>query len=233
MDRDTALAKIKKCLALSKSAEPHEAAAALRQAQKLMQQFDLGEQDVSLSDVREARVSAASTAANLWEVELVSLCADSMGCEVFARQLGFYNMAGNFVRSREYVFIGLDAAADVAAYAFSVLQRQCVKARKFHIQTQPRQCKPATKTARGDAFARGWVSGVRHLVERFAQPARNEQLLLEYLKAKHPNLKPEKVRNSERGRAQDAGHFGSGHQAGQKAELHRGVGATAAPALLT
>ena len=36
MDKKTAIDKIRKCLALSKSAEPHEAAAAMRQAQKAM-----------------------------------------------------------------------------------------------------------------------------------------------------------------------------------------------------
>jgi hypothetical protein len=35
MDRETALTKIKKCLALAKSSNEHEAAAAMRQAQKL------------------------------------------------------------------------------------------------------------------------------------------------------------------------------------------------------
>ena len=41
MTRDEALDKIKKCLALAASPEAHEAAAALRQAQKLMAQFGL------------------------------------------------------------------------------------------------------------------------------------------------------------------------------------------------
>lgn len=36
MNRDQALSKIKKCLALAASANPHEAAAGTRQAQKLM-----------------------------------------------------------------------------------------------------------------------------------------------------------------------------------------------------
>lgn len=32
MDKQTAISKIRKCMALAKSGEPHEAAAALRQA---------------------------------------------------------------------------------------------------------------------------------------------------------------------------------------------------------
>src|SRR5690348_8415840 len=45
-DKTRAMEKIRKCLALSKSANEHEAAAALRQAQKLMQMHDLDENDL-------------------------------------------------------------------------------------------------------------------------------------------------------------------------------------------
>ena len=58
MTRDEALDKIKKCLALAASPEAHEAAAALRQAQKLMAQFGLTETDVTLADVGEVRQQA-------------------------------------------------------------------------------------------------------------------------------------------------------------------------------
>lgn len=46
MDKSKALDKIKKCLALSKSSNPHEAAAALRQAQKLMHAHDITEREL-------------------------------------------------------------------------------------------------------------------------------------------------------------------------------------------
>ncbi len=71
MNRDDALKKIKKCLALSRSANEHEAAAALRQAQALMREHGLREKDVSLADVAEVKVKACSTAANAWELRLL------------------------------------------------------------------------------------------------------------------------------------------------------------------
>lgn len=46
MDREKALNRIKKCLALSKSPNEHEAAAAMRQAQKLMEAHGICEEDV-------------------------------------------------------------------------------------------------------------------------------------------------------------------------------------------
>ena len=45
------LDKIKKLMALAGSNNPHEAANALRKAQLLMQQYQLSEADVELSDI--------------------------------------------------------------------------------------------------------------------------------------------------------------------------------------
>lgn len=233
MKREDALKKIKKCLALSRSAESHEAAAALRQAQKLMEQFNLQEGEIALADVREVRAKAVSAAANLWEVRLANLVADAFGCEKFSQLVGAYNAAGNWIRSRYYVFVGVDAAADVAGYAFEVLSRQCARDRLAHIGRQPKNCKAITKTARGDAFAKGWVLAVQALVERFSRSTANETLLLQYLEAKHPDLANEKTRDATRARKTDLGHYMAGHKAGEKAQLHHSMGVNTPQALLT
>lgn len=232
MTRDEALKKIKKCLALGRSANEHEAAAAMRQAQKLMEQFGLREQDVSLADVREVKVRAASTAANAWELRLVNLVAGAFGCETFGQLRGDYNDAGNFVRTRHWVFVGIDAAPTVAGYACEVLLRQCTRARLAHIARQPKNCKPITKTARGDAFAVGWVVGASEMVERFAQPEADKALLIAYIDREHGELKTGKARNTAKGRKVDTGHLAAGWRAGQGAELNRGVGGMAAQELL-
>src|SRR5512138_3426898 len=49
MDRNKAIERIRKCLALSKSPNEHEAAAALRQAQKLMQSHDISADEDGLA----------------------------------------------------------------------------------------------------------------------------------------------------------------------------------------
>ncbi|MGS5089032.1 DUF2786 domain-containing protein [Hydrogenophaga sp. A37] len=224
MTRDEALKKVKKCMALSRSANEHEAAAAMRQAQKLMAEFGLAEQDVSLADVREARVKTRSAAMNTWEVTLVNLVAKAFGCEQFRSERGGYNGAGNWVVVKEWVFVGLDASADVAGYACDVLLRQCSVARLAHIAKQPKNCKPITKTARGDAFAKGWVWGVAEKVEAFAQPTRNAALLLTYMERNHGEMKSTKVLDKSKLRKLDDGHLNAGWNAGRNAELHRGVG---------
>lgn len=234
MTRDEALKKIKKCLALARSANEHEAGAALRQAQKLMEQFGLREQDVSLADVREVRIKACSTstAANAWELRLVGLVARAFGCEVFAVCGARYTDAGNYVRTRHWVFVGIDAAATVAGYACEVLLRQCARARLAHIAKQPKNCKPLTKTARGDGFALGWVAGAAEKVKAFASPAGDKALLLAYIEREHGELKKTKARDTTAGR-KVAGHLMAGFRVGQTAQLHHGVGGMPAQGLLS
>lgn len=233
MTRDDALKKIKKCLALSRSANEAEAGIALRQAQALMAQYNLREQDVSLSDVGEAKARASSTAANAWELRLVRLVANAFGCEQFAQITGDYNSAGNFTRKRFWVFVGIGGAHEVAAYACEVLVRQCARQRLAHIAKQPRNCKTITKTVRGDQFATGWVAGVEDKVQAFAQPAGDKRLLLAYIEREHGEMEQGSVRNTLKGRKMDLGHFAAGFRAGESAQLQRGIGGMPAQGLLT
>lgn len=56
MVEERVLDKIQKCLALSKSCNAHEAAAALRQAQKLMDKYGVDEADIDASSLGEEAV---------------------------------------------------------------------------------------------------------------------------------------------------------------------------------
>jgi hypothetical protein len=232
MTRDEALKKIKKCLALAKSANANEAATALRQAQALMAAHRVTDRDLSLIDVREVRVQATSPASNAWEIHLTQMISAAFGCETYDSLVGRYNGAGNYIRQRFCVFVGIDSDPTIAGYAFEVLSRQCARDRLAHIRKQPRNCKPMTKTARGDAFASAWVLAVRAVVEDFTRPERDEQLLLAYMAEKHPDLEPGKTRDTTKGRRINDGHFMAGFDAGRKAELSRGVGAFAPKGLL-
>ncbi|WP_304308101.1 DUF2786 domain-containing protein [Pseudacidovorax intermedius] len=231
MTPDQALAKIKKCLAVARGNSPEEAAVALNQARKLMALHGLTERDVSLADVNEVKVKAASKSATAWESRLARMVAEAFGCELFFEVAGSYK-AGNYVRTRHVVFVGLNASPTLAGYAHEVLSRQCARDRMAHIGKQPRNCKPITKTTRGDEFARGWVYRVSDKLDAFAQPEKNEQLLLDYLEAKHPDLAPEKVRKRKAKRNTDAGHFLAGASAAESAQLNRGVGAFAPKGLI-
>lgn len=233
MTRDQALSKIKKCLALGKSANPHEAANAMRQAQALMAEYNVSDHDMSMIDVNEARAKACSIAANWWEIRLVILVADAFGCEQFGSITGYFTSSGSYARKREYVFVGTDAAPTVAAYAYEVLSGQCAKVRLAHIRKQPKNCKAITKTTRGDEFAKGWVYGVRQLVERFATGDRDQPLLLAYIAAKHPDLETKPVRDTGKARKTDLGHVIAGMAAAKNAQLNHGLGGLEQRGVLT
>ena len=71
MDRKKALEKIKKCLRLATSANPHEAAAAMRQAQALMKEHGVGQADVDMSGVEVSTAVAGSKVTPAqWESQL-------------------------------------------------------------------------------------------------------------------------------------------------------------------
>ena len=55
MDKEKILDKIKKCLALGQSENEHEAAQALKQAQALMEKYEVNAVDIALSEVSEQK----------------------------------------------------------------------------------------------------------------------------------------------------------------------------------
>lgn len=233
MNRDQALSKIKKCLALAKSSNPHEAAAAMRQAQKLMAEHNVTETDVCLADVAEAAAPARLNALTPWESTLSSMIAEAFGCEHLSHTSHHLTRSLDLVRKREYIFVGVGAAPQIASYAYDVLSRQCARDRLAHIRKQPKNCKPITKTARGDEFALGWVYGVRRLVESFAGTERDQQLIAQYMAERYPDLKSATVKDRAKGRNVSHNDMAQGHAAGKQAQLNRGVGGVAQRGLLT
>ncbi len=232
MNRDDALKKIKKCLALAKSSNPHEAAAAMRQAQKLMAEHQVTEVDVGLADVAETTVRTQLKTTTKWEGLLSRLIADAFGCAHFSLKSHYLTHGMSVATKREYVFVGVGAASQVAAYAYDVLARQCGRDRLAHIRKQPKNCKPITKTARGDEFALGWVYGVRSLVERFAGAESNQALIEQYMAAKHPDLATTRIKNRAAGVVRYSDQA-AGREAGQKAQLNRGLNGVERQELLT
>lgn len=232
MTRDQALSKIKKCLALASSANPHEAAAGMRQAQKLMSEHGLNEADVQLSDVETQTCATPTNSKPLWEVSLAQIIDDTFGCDhIWSSQRTY--IGSRYVRKCKVIFIGVGSAAQIAGYAWDVLSKQCAKARLAHIRKQPARCKPITLTARGDEFAWGWVCSVRSILEAFAAPERNVLLIEQYKALTWPETSALKVTDRTVGRNVSRNDFHQGSLAGKNAELNRGVNAGAAQGLLS
>lgn len=233
MDRNTAISKIRKCLALARSGNPHEAATALRQAQKLMQEYQIDHDDMAAADVAEAPAAARTARMVTWEVSLATLVAETFGCEFFGRTHFLPRDRTGFSRRKlDYVFVGQGAAAEVAAYAYDVLARQCSALRLRHIKCQPKNCKAATKTARGDMFALGFVQGAAELVQRLAVTEDHSRAIQHWLAAHYPDMHQGKAQNRTRGRNVRDDDALIGLYAGRKAKLERGIGGGLSPALL-
>lgn len=224
MDRDTAIDKIRKCLALGKSSEPAEAAAAMRQAQKLMAQFGLSDADLQLANVRQRATDVPAGALVAWQANLASLVNGAFGVGHIWSKGRLLDRHLNVRLKRQVIFYGAEAAVEVACYTFDVLFRQCAAARAAHVAKQPKNCKTITKTARGDRFAMGWVLGVMRLVERFAGGEAHQQLLEAYAAQAWPDCTTVKPLRKDVGRNVRDDDYIDGMVAGRGADLRRGVG---------
>lgn len=216
-DRDKIIAKVKKCLALAKSSNEHEAATALRQAQKLMQAHGISDLDVEHADIQEesTRAGAARKPAR-WECGLATSVAAAFDCSVFlacSRPVG------------RWVFVGAAPSGEIARYAFEVLFRQAKRARAHYVTTALKRC-TTTRTRRADLFCEGWVMTATELVENFAGSAAAQARVTAYLEHKH-TLTSFQGHNRNAGRnlsERDYGDMQAGHRAGRDAQLNRGVG---------
>lgn len=161
MISDRILRKIERCLALSGSANEHEAGIALRQAQRLMTEYGISEIDVAASRIERTAVRAeAGHKPPRWLDRLALLVNAAFGTvAVYEPRPALSGWQGHFA------FLGPASQVRIAAYAFETLQRQLVSDRKTFLTTMSKRAKRTTKTRRADAYANAWVCGAyEHIV---------------------------------------------------------------------
>lgn len=113
-ERETAIAKIMKCLALAKSTNEHEAAIALGQAQAMMKKYDLEDLDLLAAEVSQrAARSGARKSPVAWETCLGRLVARAFGCNLVFQSAGWWS-----ADKGDWLFIGCGPAPEIAGYAF-------------------------------------------------------------------------------------------------------------------
>ncbi|MEX3614806.1 MAG: DUF2786 domain-containing protein [Burkholderia gladioli] len=223
MDRRTALEKIRKCLALSRSSEAHEAAAALRQAQKLMAQFGVDHSERLAVDASETWSKSRSTSRPVrYEVALANVVADAYGCDlIFRRQL---NESGlNVVGG--YAFIGIAPSPEIAQYTFDVFALQLRAARRAYIEAKLRRCGPRNKTARADEFCEGWVWAVRRQLQETIRTDEQNAVISAYMRLHHSRLQQFDPRARTVSGRPAADDLGCGIAQGRNAVVRPGVGA--------
>lgn len=225
--RDDILEKIRKCMALSASGSEHEAAAALRQARKLMEMHQVSQAEMLAAGVGEALAKSGAIARPAyWESHLAGYIAHVFGCQLIFR--------GRWDKS-DWVFIGLPPANEVAAYSFEVLLRQARKARQEYMGSALKRHKKSSKVRRADLYCEGWVRAACGTVAALTPVDGAAEAVDAYMQIKHPQLGTLNSTDRNKGRTlsgKDEMALSAGHHAGRSAQLHQGVGAGAAPLML-
>lgn len=230
---DKILAKIKKLLALSKSANEHEAAAALSRAQKLMREHNVtASKDGAFVIAEKTSKGAPSNAEKLpaYVIGLADVIGLTMGC--FCYYTITYGDKWPHHPKRQVVFYGPNERPEIAAYAFDVLSRRIKQARTEFIAGQRKNIKRATKTNRADKFCEGWVMGVYAELERFGKTPEEVELMRAYMSQKKESTNRFKKLNTREAKdcrgGDDALH--AGYQDGKNVRLHQAVsGSDSAP----
>lgn len=223
MDRKI-LEKIKKCLALAKSSNANEAAAAMRQAQKLMEIHGVSSDDVAISDVESHTAKAGAGRTPPSHVAMLA----SMVASAFGAQLVYCPRHDGVRWHGQVEFYGLAGSAEVAGYAFEVLGRQLKRDRNTYLATQPKRIKRTTKVRRGDLYAQAWVDAVASQVVRH-QRSKAEDTTIAAYQAKRwgEGLESRQARDNTKGMRRhgvDALH--QGREDGSKVSFHQGVNGT-------
>lgn len=223
-DRDWVLNKVKKCLALAAKASGNEAETALRQAKALMEQYDLSETDLELSDIKETVLATGKTRKNppQWQSHLAGVCAKAFNCRIlFFNGLDFKK--GMISHVKKVKFIGIDINAELASYAFTVLQRQLKKDRRNYLNSLSSLCSLTTRRRRADLFADSWVKAIYSLVNKFAQNHEQLNLIDAYMAEYYETIDieySEKTKDKRYTCAKEAGY-----KSGKNAQLHPAVAA--------
>jgi hypothetical protein len=207
------LNKIKKCLALSQSSNPNEAATALRQAQKLMEAYNVSSMDLSRAEIGEAEIKSKASVSRIkdWELALLSTVAKAFGCRLMWMK-SYSHDADVFGR---YTLVGLKDQVWMAHYTAEVLQRKLMKARAEFVKALGPMGR-WHKVREADGFCTGWVHAIKKTVQEFAMPPETKKLIDEVVE-RQTGGRDAKVQN------RDKGSLGveAGYIAGKGESIHR------------
>lgn len=164
--------RLKKCLALSKSPEPHEAAAALRQAQKLMSELGITEDDLDGLEMADAVVKTREGFGRCRTMSALS----NMLEDAFSVKAVFEANPGSANRLNVR-YIGPKAKVMLAEYAHRVVWRAMQAAWDEQLVTRPWMKSDGGKR---QAFHMGWLRSVREKIEAIAPTEAEEKAIKRY-----------------------------------------------------
>lgn len=229
-NKEKYLNKIKKLLNLARnSTNASEAANAMSQAQNLMRAHKLTAQDIDLMEIGEASSKGAPSNAHAVPKYMVFLA--EVICLAFGVRCFHTYKSGYFHTPKRIVtFYGPNERPQIAAYAFDVLARQMVKARKEYTATMRKSIKASTKIARADTFCEHWVQGAYQVIDEFVVSDAEATLITAYRRKlqEDTGMATAKMREAKKCRGSDNA-ADAGFQAGTNASLHHGVNGAGQP----
>lgn len=234
MNKEKYLEKIKKLLNLArKTTNTNEAASAIRQAQNLMREHGISENDARFSDIVESDSKGAPSDASKpprYFHLLVNAICRAFGVEGY---IGIRYTARRGIPHRCATFYGPESRPQVASYAFDVLSRQLVKARSEYIGTLQKRIKAITRTARADHFCEAWVQGVWSVLTNFQVNEEEAKLIADYGKSlgESKGLITGKSREPGNARGGECNASRAGFIAGKNASLNHAVSGSSEPVM--
>jgi len=177
MDRHKIIDKIHKCLRLSESGNANEAASALRQAQGMMRKYGICQTDLQLANVQEASATSGGYYnPPYWAVALSELVAQAFDCRAY--------ISRREDQHPQFRFIGVEYAAQVAAYTFTILYRQLRRARRDYMQALALEDTQEARR-RGNVFAQAWLFHIARVVAEYAGSAANRVAVDDYVQKEY------------------------------------------------
>lgn len=170
MDKNKIIDKIKKCMALGNSSNANEAAAALRQAQKMMNMHGLSEDDIEGSNYKNDTVECPIQANKKTPVHLTKFVA------IIMRAFQVKAVVETNVRvsdaSYRIRYFGPNHRVTMALYAHVVIFRAMEAAWKEQLKADP-----SWKGVRGArlSFMVGWLNKISEKVDAIGWPEGEEE----------------------------------------------------------
>lgn len=216
MDKNKAIDKIKKCLALGQSSNPNEAASAMRQAQKLMQMHDLTEDDIEGSNYSNDAVECPIQVNKKTPVHLTKFVNLIMKAFQVKAVIESNRRVSDF--SYRIRYFGPTHRVTTAAYAHVVIFRAMEGAWRVYLAEHPE-----LKGVRGArlSFMVGWLQEISAKVEAIGWPAEEEQRT-EMIKSEFYGKSLEKT--AQRNYSLYGGVLRDGKAAGAGFEINRPMG---------
>ena len=218
--------KIFKCLRLSESGNPNEAALALRQATSLMKKYGVSDAQILAAEVTEGATFAGERYnPPFWALALANLIADAFQCRnLILRKYG---------RQPEFRFIGLGFKTEVATYSYTVLHRYLLRAiEEFTLCVEKDGKKDDIEESRRiEIFAQAWLFRVGRTVSDFIGDEADKEVIDEYIQEKYGET-AELSGTAADAKNDDYDDILSGMRSADEVELYRSVGKFTEPQLL-